>query len=322
MKILDRIFGSGWFYVISSDPMIVISYENDLLKNFQKVREYFPKDKKVYFLIQSGWNQETRERVLDLKDKFGKAITEDRFKPVFLANSLKAESLLLEHGFTAHFCHQNAFLDESRYKVLKTARKDYDAIYIARITPFKRHLLAKKIKSLLLIGDHSPHEEDYFRSVMPELSHAVWKKSVASANISKYINQAGVGLCLSEEEGAMYVSAEYLLSGVPVVNTPNMGGRDAFLSEDNSIVSEDNEAAVKDSVAALIRRNIDPDLIREKTIQRFQVHRNKFKSIVQDIYDKESVKKIFNDEWDKVFIHKFGLRLSRLDTFFLKLGFR
>ncbi len=322
MKKIMGMFGNNGLYVISFDPVIVICYEKELLSNFQKFRGHLPKDKSIYFLVLLGWHRETPERALELKNDFGKTITEDRFKVIFLTNSVREESLLRETGLTAYFCHKSSFLDESRYKVLDTAGKKYDAIYVARITPFKRHLLAKKINSLFLIADHSKNEEQYFRSVMAELSHAAWKRKVSSWNLYKYLNQARVGLCLSKEEGAMWVSAEYLLSGIPVVNTPNLGGRDHFLLADNSITCADNADAVKDAVDALIKKDLDPHSIREKTIQRFQVHRDKFKSIIQEIYDRESVKRVFRDEWDKVFVHKFGLRRSWLALLFSKRGLR
>ena len=44
----------------------------------------------------------------------------------------------------------------------------------------------------------------------------------------RHLNRARVGLCLSAREGAMFASMEYLLSGLPIVTTPSMGGRDSL----------------------------------------------------------------------------------------------
>lgn len=321
LKLKELILGHELpIYVISFAPYIAVVYDSDLIKFYNEIMTYLPTDRNIYFLIQLGYHVETPERMSEITNNFSRTIKENRLKLIFLANSVKEESYLRENGFIAYFCHQNAFLDESRYKVL-TSHKEYDAIYLARFTPCKRHYLARKIKTMLLIGDYKEKEKKYFEDSLLELTHAKWVKKVRGISVYKYMNKARTGLCLSKEEGAMFVSAEYLLCGLPVVNTQNIGGRDHFFSDDNSITCEDNDNAVKEAVEELIRRKLDPALIRLKTIERFQVHREKFISIVQEIYGKESINKSFRDEWNDVFTHKLGLRCSSLKFLFSKRKF-
>ena len=228
------------------------------------------------------------------------------------------KKLFDDNKLISYFCHQNAFLDEHTYKITKTEKK-YDALYIARITPFKRHYLCTKLTNLLIIGNHSPQETDFYEKTIAELATAEHIIKVHSYSIYKYINSAKTGLCLSNEEGAMFVSAEYLLCGVPVVNTKNMGGRDHFFNENNSITLEnDTPENVAEAVNALIKKNLSPKAIREDIISNFIPHRKKFISIIQKIYKKEKCNRDFSKEWSYVFIHKFGLRTSNFNLNSLK----
>ena len=237
---------------------------------------------------------------------------------IFLCNSEKEQQLFTEQGLNAIFCHQNAFLDENRYKITHVMKK-YDAIYIARITPFKRHELAAGITSLSLVGDYSEREKKYCDKIFDLLSHAEWKRKILSKNIYKVINEARVGLCLSAEEGAMFVSAEYLLCGLPIVNTPNLGGRDALFCTDYVITIQNPTAQkIASAVAALIEHKTSPNEIRDATIALMAVHRQKFIDLIQSIYDQENCKKIFSAEWNKVFIHKMGLRSTVPIPLFIK----
>ena len=62
---------------------------------------------------------------------------------IFLVNEKDAPNAL-KGCAECVLCHQNAFLDPWRYRVSKGGGK-YDAIYLARITPAKRHHLAANV---------------------------------------------------------------------------------------------------------------------------------------------------------------------------------
>jgi hypothetical protein len=77
------------------------------------------------------------------------------------------------------------------------------------------------------------HEAAYVNKIRSLLSQATWinelegfYRQLEVREIPAWLNQARVGLCLSAYEGCMRASAEYLLCGLPIVSTPNIGGRD------------------------------------------------------------------------------------------------
>ena len=226
---------------------------------------------------------------------------------IFLCNSEREVESISGVGLRAEYCHQNAFLDERHYRLYDTPIR-YDAIYIARITPFKRHHLALSIPSLRLIGDHSPQETDYFNETMRQFPRASWKRKVFSRFVSRAISEAHCGLCLSAEEGAMFVSAEYLLSGRPLVSTRNLGGRDAFFEPAYAYIAEDSAESVREGVEAMKRCALSPIEIRQRTIDKFRPHRERTIAILQDICDRAGVKREAAAEWPSYFTHKFGLR--------------
>ncbi|MCP3967881.1 MAG: glycosyltransferase [Lentisphaerae bacterium] len=296
-------------YVLNRKPLIIISYWHDFLN----ARIFFLKRlgnyKSAHLLFQLGWHRETDERVQGIKAEIDKLNTEHTgLNFTFLCNSTTEEELFKKYSLHSIFCHQNAFLDENRYRIIKDVQKKYDAIYIARITPFKRHELASSIKSLHLIGDYFEREQDHYKKIMHILNQTSWVRKVSASKIYKEINSARVGLCLSAEEGAMFVSAEYFLCGIPVVNTDNIGGRD-FLFPDNCFAQvnptpQDVTAGVK----RMAQSKINPESIRTAIISKMQQHRKPLITLLQEIVDKNNVDYNIKDNWKRIFIHKLGLR--------------
>lgn len=294
-------------YVIFREPAVVISYFEDFLKQADAILGAL-EGAKPHLLFQFGWHRETQERAEEVGREA--ALIKRRYPDaelIFLCNSERELALISGLGLRAVFCHQNAFLDERRYRIYDRPVK-YDAIYLARITPFKRHHLALDIPSLRLIGDHSPQEAAYFTEVMRQFPHASWKRKVFSRFVSRAICEARCGLCLSAEEGAMFVSAEYLLSGRPLVSTRNLGGRDVFFEPAYAFTAEDSAASVREGVEAMKRCTLRPQEIRQRTLDKFRPHRERLIALLQDICDSAGVRHDAAAEWPSYFTHKFGLR--------------
>ena len=294
-------------YVIFHEPTVVISYFEDFVKHRDAILKALG-GAKPHLLFQFGWHRETQERAEEVARE---ATVVSRLCPaaemVFLCNSEREVALISGVGLRAEYCHQNAFIDERNYRIYDRPIK-YDAIYLARITPFKRHSLASGVSSLRLIGDHSPQEAAYFAEVMRQFPHASWKRKVFSRFVSRAICEAHCGLCLSAEEGAMFVSAEYLLSGRPLVSTRNLGGRDAFFEPAYAYIADDSAESVREGVEAMKRCALTPIEIRQRTINKFRPHREKMIAILQDICDRAGVKHDAAAQWPTYFTHKFGLR--------------
>jgi glycosyltransferase involved in cell wall biosynthesis len=298
-------------YLLDRDPLILTAFWSDFYHEREAILEALPEGQPVYALFQFGWQRETLEKVRQLRME-AEDVLELRpdLKLVFMCNSDSELEGVQKVGLKGVLIHQNTFLDETRYPVIADARKKYDALYIARITPFKRHELARGIESLKLIGDYKPEEKDHYHKVMKQLPQADWTQKVLAREVPIYCSQARTGLCLSAEEGAMFVSAEYLLCGLPVLSVPNKGGRHTLFDLECTLIVEDSPQAVAEGVQALIDRNLDPHFIRSRTLEMLQPHRARFTELIQSIYDECGVNKTFVYNRKNNCIHKLGLRCS------------
>lgn len=228
---------------------------------------------------------------------------------VVLANEPGAVPRLRVRGVEAVPINQNAFVDDRIFKPLPGRQPRYDAVYNARFTPFKRHDLAREVERLVLIGYPAQGEArpsdgylPHLRAVLPHASYAnEWRDGRPSwlrpEQVNEVLNDARVGLCLSAVEGAMYASAEYLLSGLPIVTTPSRGGRDYFFDPEFCLTVEPDPRQIREAVQALVARNIPRQHVRARTLERIEAVRRRFFELVQQIYDAHGVARRFADEW-------------------------
>ena len=294
-------------YILSESPLILASFWYDFLKNLEKSAKVLPQTEPIWFFFSIG-NYKSELLVQEIKAQIAEIhLKYPLYNFWFMNNSQEEDSYFQKAGLNSIFANHNTFLDENRYRIMNVKKK-YDAIYLARFTPVKRHYLAKDIKRLLLIGTYKPDEIDYYNSSRAILDFATYKAKVLGIFVTNYMNQAHVGLALSDFEGAMYASSEYLLSGLPVVSTPSVGGRDAYYREDYVKIVEPDSRAVAEAVYELIKNPPDADMIRTETIKIMNYQRQTLISVIENIYHETGTKRNFSDEWQRVFIHKLGLR--------------
>ena len=145
----------------------------------------------------------------------------------------------------AFFYNKTANLPESIFKPLAGASVEFDAIYNAKLAPWKRHELSLGIERCAFLFYRDRTEPDApERTRLSSASHTAEARGHVFINpidadgfsmrlepieVNRHLNRAAVGLCLSKTEGAMFASTEYLLAGLPVVTTPSHGGRDVYL---------------------------------------------------------------------------------------------
>ena len=167
---------------------------------------------------------------------------------------------LLIHGdrFSA-----NIYINDRLYRPLDEP-KIYDAIYTAQLAAFKRLFLAKRVERLMVAsygGD--------LHAFCPDLQHAEFNQEfLPRPELARKYNQAYAGLCLSAQEGAMLASCEYLLCGIPVVSTPNKGGRDEFFSPQNSIIVPPDPELIAKAVQQWKASPPDPAEIRAGVLNK------------------------------------------------------
>ena len=275
-------------YILNHTPKIIAAFEMDFLRNLPAFQKAIPQGEKFTILLQLGWSAELPEVAEELKKRLAEAknaFPEARF--VILANAPLEVEIIREFN-EVYFASHNAFLAPERYPVARNGRRKFDALYIARITPFKRHELAEKVKNLHLIGSYSEKEKDYFNETIARFSHAVWSQKVPSFFIGRKICEASCGLALSAVEGAMFSCGEYSLCGIPVVNTRNLGGRDTLLPDFAVRYADDTADSVAENVEYYVNNPIDPQEIRNGFLKLALPQ----KEAVQDLVNTVAGKKV------------------------------
>ncbi len=216
-------------------------------------------------------------------------------------------------GMRAFHINQNLFVDERIYRIDRSVPKKYDAIYVARMHPQKRHELASQIPSCLLVGTASgKYARPEWRRKLPDLCpHATFfdfgnRTGINANEIHIQMSQARVGLCLSAVEGGMFVASEYLLNGLPVVTTGNRGGRNDWMDPEFTRVVPESSQAVAEAVQDLISRKISPEHVRAETMRRMSVHRERFCELVQGILDNQGAQDLYRRRFYEGFENKGG----------------
>jgi glycosyltransferase involved in cell wall biosynthesis len=275
-------------FVLNHSPKIIAAFEMYFLRNLSDFQRSIPRGEKFTMLLQLGWSAELPEVAAELKMRLSEAqnaFPEARF--IILANSAKEVGIIGEFAEVLLAQH-NAFLDPARYPLAKkNAVRPFDALYIARFTPFKRHFLAEKIEKLHLIGSFSEKERAYFEETIRRFPHAVWDEKVRSFFIGRKITEAACGLALSKIEGAMFSCGEYTLCGVPVVNTVNQGGRDTLLPDFAVRYAEDTAESVAQQVDYWVHNAPDPAEIREGFLRLATPQKEEVRQLINSIAGKE-----------------------------------
>ena len=189
--------------------------------------------------------------------------------------------------------YHNVFVSEAEFSVQTGVKKKYRAIYNAKMESFKRHHLAADVDSLALL--YSPYGRggtEYYRSVRNALPRATFingslldrsYRLLTRSEVARLLNRSNVGLCLSEVEGGMVASMEYLLCGLPVVSTESRGGRQVFFDERYSRIVPPDSQMIAAAVAELISANIDPHQVRTAALGRVVHYRRRLIEFISKI---------------------------------------
>lgn len=234
-----------------------------------------------HFFVYLGWYHDDWFLKQDLA--VFDALELDKSKFFFLFNSLDEKVRYEAVGFVGELINQNAWLDYAGEMVVlnNNLKKNYDALYVGRLTPFKRHHLASLVNRLALVAGNL-HGSDG----ASDIPNYVYRNEqhLSSREVCEKINQSHCGLILSEVEGACFASSEYLLCGIPVVSTHSFGGRDVWYDDYNSIVTEANPIKIKEAVEFFINNPRDPNIIRDRHIAKSHSYRDAFISKLIEMF--------------------------------------
>jgi len=255
----------------------------------KKYREHIkPTD---HFIIQIGWSfsEHLAKHALFTIESLG--LNKENF--FIMYNSMSEQSIGSHYGLNGELINHNAWINEDFFKISNREIK-YDALYIARRSSFKRHMLASKIKKLALVaGSHNLGDEP---CEIPDCINDPNKK-LNRDEIVKICGESACGLCLSEIEGAARCSSEYLLCGLPVVSTFSDGGRDIWYTTNNSIVCNDSDESVLEAVEKVKSKNLNREQIRSEHLMLSHFFRKRFIQHINSLFSRYGVLSIDPKEY-------------------------
>lgn len=268
---------------------VAAAYESDFEANPDVFAEFGRANRGTSLLLQLGYEHETPE----LADRLAGAVK--RFlgevpdaRAVVLCNSPGECAALGSRGVEVRAVHQNCFLDERRYRPMAARERPYDAAYVARLTPCKRHELVppELAPRLLLLGCTTKvydSERDYADMVFERYAAAKVVGTFRGADLSIWLSQAKCGLVLSAREGASFCSSEYLLCGLPVVDTPALGGREVLYPEEFVRSAAATPEAVGEAVAHWAAHPPDPRAVRAAWLEKARPHREAYRELMREL---------------------------------------
>ncbi|WP_179351495.1 glycosyltransferase [Winogradskyella vidalii] len=269
-------------YQISEYPLIWASTGS---KNWETLINNT--DKEAYLLVHPMWEFSWTSLKLYYSEKI--SLKKRNITLILLHNSKSEFRFARFFQFKSYLINQNIHCCEHFFKIDNSVPKKYDAIYTAAAKKYKRLELASRISNLFVLTYFWPDIRNEkgewdLHSYEPKLRHADFNKfRIGSEEICKKINESRCGLALSKKEGAMWATMEYLFCGIPIVSTQSTGGRDFFFRDNNSIITSDRATEVAKGVQEIIQRNIDPNEIRENTLQLIEPYRLKYLNLVLEL---------------------------------------
>ncbi len=310
LRPLEHRMRGGNGLVLSAEPLVLYVFDWVLSGRPGALLPVFHRDRHrpVTLLVELSWAHDDEWHMDKLtRWKARHTRRHRRHRMIFLANSEAEHRMMTARGLGSAWVSHNAFASPETFRPLPGCPKRFDAVYDARVCPFKRHELAAAIESLALVTARVDeyHDPAYVRSVKEVLPRARWcndplapdYRSLAGAEINEAINGARVGLCLSAVEGAMFASIQYLLAGLPVVSTTSRGGRDAFFDPDYVRIVADDPAAVAEGVREMASCPVPPGEIRRRTLERIEPHKARLFELLDAICETEGTPALPRSRW-------------------------
>ena len=282
--------------IIATDPIVTISKRTPGTPlGIAGVAPEFFRGENALHILSNTWHHRNEKKIRLLRRqlrRLSRRLVNNHF--LYLGNTAYEVQLLSKYGIPVKLSSELISIDDSIFRpgaepLVKLPPAD--AVYIARMKEFKRHDLAYGLDNVALIyGRENNNLLEQLRREKPHwifVNHELGSGDYYRLNareIAGILNQCRVGLCLSAEEGAMRASMEYLMSGLPVVSTRNVGGRDRYLDPDNSLHVDNTPRAVAAAVQSFLDHPPDRKSIREGVMHKVNLDRQDFiHSVNEDI---------------------------------------
>jgi glycosyltransferase involved in cell wall biosynthesis len=293
--------GDTWAELLSCDPLIIHTwFSMEFPLGAASALSPLLRQRKAHFLIGLCWTAEPPgHHEAHVKSMKSYLTDHPLHRLTFLGNTDRETQLMADAGFEALTVSHNCLMDDAVFRPLPGVFPIYDAVYNARLSPWKRMELAAEIERHAIITYYNSHEHtvpqfhaEYARlgALMPQATFVnkltSWGCEIlSSAGVNAVLAQSCVGLCLSAEEGAMRASIEYLFAGLPVVSTPSIGGRDVYFDDEYCIIADPDPGSIRDAVKALVARAVPRERVRARTLARVEADRARYIAFVQSLID-------------------------------------
>ncbi|THD45219.1 MAG: glycosyltransferase family 1 protein [Bradyrhizobium sp.] len=263
--------------LVSRDPLVLrFFWFNQDMQEIKLASDLLGSEPAI-FLVSNGWSLIGRYRqgtLLPLIERLKHDLGERPHHRLLLLGNDEAESQLCNAMGVQSLCSShNIWLDSDVFKITG-AQKKYDAVYNSQFIRHKRCELVEKVSNICFIS--ASGDAEYIAEIWKAVSHAKFANGSPLENprrlppreVNEIYNQSAVGLCLSWMEGGMLSAGEYLLAGLPVVSTHNIGGRDVLFDDYNSIAVPADSQSVANAAADLAKLRRDPYRIRANALSR------------------------------------------------------
>ena len=264
-------------YVISEDPLVILGTP------VWQIIPYLPKGTKSHIQVVLPWYRGNPRGLVKILYLHYKHTLKYKNIDLFWTTNTQAEEFRFRLlGLKALFLSQNAFCSDFIFKPL-SLEKEWDAIYVASLSPYKRIELLKGIDGLRIIARNPDNGQEYLKSLgVTATLNEGWVKRKELCSI---INQSYAGLAISKVEGAMYAATEYLLCGIPVISTPSKGGRDVWFTKNNHILVEPDPKSIKNAIEQVKRGDFSQELIAQETREKMRGFREKYLNLLKQEFD-------------------------------------
>ncbi|HEY7602217.1 MAG TPA: hypothetical protein VIB60_06895, partial [Methylomirabilota bacterium] len=267
----------------------------------------------AWFLISPTWSIEDASIAEDMRDRAVlHRLQSPHHRLIFVANTPGEADLMRHQGEATFFYNKTANTSERIFRPLDDVRLEFDAIYNAQLVPWKRHELSLGIDTCAFLfyrdytlPDAAAVEAAIIARHATAPGHAFINPygkdgqpvRLPLSEINRHLNRAGIGLCLSEREGPMFASTEYLLAGLPIVTTPSAGGRHVYYDEEYCWTVSADPRSVADAVQALKAKQIPRAHVRDRTLRRLDSDRERFLALLNVILEEAGSRRRLTKPW-------------------------
>lgn len=279
--------------VFSTSPAILFSgaHPQKLLTHFHPTASGVP----VTIFYRAGWSLEVPETLRQVMGPIAEA--RKRFplhRYVILAGNEREVEAVTALGVDARFFNENIFVNENLFPLAEDLpRRKFDAILDAQLAPYKRLELAAHVRKLAIISGRDPTRwsDQYSVQIGQVLGPATWINGFPGSDSHRVLNlkevteayrNSRVGLALSAVEGGCKASIQYLMSGLPIVSTKCLGGRDEFFDPRDSLIVSDEPAAVANGVQHFLDHPPSAQDVRERVMRRVWTMRHAMSKFLHD----------------------------------------